>query len=131
VSADLTGRPGRPGRRGSTRGSPSSPRPFLLVRGLILVAAGAASLDVLSVTPLRDGRHYTPRWLLLHLIEATARPAGHLDQLREATDAGHRRVAAWSRPRTRGTGAVTLALCTTKDTAGRLGPAWSGRPGPR
>jgi uncharacterized damage-inducible protein DinB len=50
------------------------------------VAAGADSLDTLSVRPLRDGRTFTLRWMLLHLIEETARHAGHMDLLREAID---------------------------------------------
>lgn len=50
-------------------------------------AAGTAGgLDQLSVTPLRDGRHFSLRWVLLHLIEETARHAGHADLLREAID---------------------------------------------
>ena len=50
------------------------------------VAATAADLDRLSVRPLRDGRRFTLRWVLLHLIEETARHAGHADLLREAID---------------------------------------------
>jgi uncharacterized damage-inducible protein DinB len=48
--------------------------------------AGAASLDQQSVMKLRDGRHFSLRWVLLHLIEETARHAGHADLLREAID---------------------------------------------
>jgi uncharacterized damage-inducible protein DinB len=48
--------------------------------------AAAASLDELSVKALRDGRHFPLRWVLLHLIEETARHAGHADLLREAID---------------------------------------------
>ncbi len=50
------------------------------------VAAEASSLDQLSVRPLRDGRHFSLRWVLLHLIEETARHAGHADLIREAID---------------------------------------------
>ncbi len=50
------------------------------------VAAGATGLDQQSVRPLRDGRHFSLRWVLLHLIEETARHAGHADLLREAID---------------------------------------------
>jgi hypothetical protein len=32
------------------------------------------------------GEHFTLRWVLLHLIEETARHAGHADLLREAID---------------------------------------------
>jgi uncharacterized damage-inducible protein DinB len=49
------------------------------------VFAGAA-LDQLSARPLRDGRQFSLRWVLLHLIEETARHAGHADLLREAID---------------------------------------------
>lgn len=51
-----------------------------------LVAASADSLDAVSVKPLRDGRSFTLRWMMLHLIEETARHAGHADLLREAVD---------------------------------------------
>jgi uncharacterized damage-inducible protein DinB len=50
------------------------------------VVSRAAGLDQLSVQPLRSGAHFTLRWMLLHLIEETARHAGHADFLREAID---------------------------------------------
>ena len=50
------------------------------------VAAGADSLDAVSVSTRINGRPFTLRWLLLHLIEETARHAGHADLLREAID---------------------------------------------
>ena len=50
------------------------------------VVAAAASLDQLSVEPRRSGAHFDLRWVLLHLIEETARHAGHADLLREAID---------------------------------------------
>lgn len=50
----------------------------------VVTAAGGA--DQLSATALRDGRHFSLRWVLLHLIEETARHAGHADLLREAID---------------------------------------------
>jgi uncharacterized damage-inducible protein DinB len=50
------------------------------------VAATAASLDQRSVKPLRGGTLFTLRWVLLHLIEETARHAGHADLLRESID---------------------------------------------
>jgi hypothetical protein len=50
------------------------------------VISQAASLDQLSVVPLRDGRPFSLRWVLLHLIEETARHNGHADFLREAID---------------------------------------------
>jgi len=39
----------------------------------------------MSVKPVR-GKHFSLRWVLLHLIEETARHAGHADLLREAID---------------------------------------------
>ncbi len=51
-----------------------------------LVVAAATDLDQMSVTPFPDGRHFSLRWVLLHLIEETARHAGHADLLREAID---------------------------------------------
>jgi uncharacterized damage-inducible protein DinB len=50
------------------------------------VVSEAAGLDQLSIQTLRDGRHFSLRWVLLHLIEETARHAGHADFLREAID---------------------------------------------
>ena len=50
------------------------------------VVSQAAGLDQMSIKALRDGRHFSLRWVLLHLIEETARHAGHADFLREAID---------------------------------------------
>jgi len=50
------------------------------------VVEAAGSLDQMSAQTLKDGRHFSLRWLLLHLIEETARHAGHADLLREAID---------------------------------------------
>jgi uncharacterized damage-inducible protein DinB len=50
------------------------------------VVAGAAGLDQQSVVTFPDGRHFSLRWVLLHLIEETARHAGHADLIREAID---------------------------------------------
>jgi len=50
------------------------------------VVAAAASLDQQSLATFPDGRHFSLRWVLLHLIEETARHAGHADLLREAID---------------------------------------------
>ena len=49
-------------------------------------AASADSLDQLSVDSMTDGKPFTLRFVLLHLIEETARHAGHADLLREAID---------------------------------------------
>jgi uncharacterized damage-inducible protein DinB len=46
----------------------------------------AAELDQRSIVPSRSGEHFTLRWILLHLIEETARHNGHVDLLREAID---------------------------------------------
>lgn len=50
------------------------------------VVSQAADLEQLSVKQLRDGHRFSLRWVLLHLIEETARHAGHADFLREAID---------------------------------------------
>jgi uncharacterized damage-inducible protein DinB len=50
------------------------------------VASAADSLDQRSAGTLGNGEHFTLRWVLLHLIEETARHAGHADLLREAID---------------------------------------------
>jgi hypothetical protein len=50
------------------------------------VVAAASGLDQLSVQPRRNGEHFSLRWVLLHLLEETARHAGHADLLREAVD---------------------------------------------
>jgi uncharacterized damage-inducible protein DinB len=50
------------------------------------VVARAEDPDQLSVQPRRNGARFSLRWLLLHLIEETARHAGHADLLREAVD---------------------------------------------
>jgi uncharacterized damage-inducible protein DinB len=50
-------------------------------------AASAESLDQWSVfVDDENGWRFTLRWVLLHLIEETARHAGHADLLREAID---------------------------------------------
>jgi uncharacterized damage-inducible protein DinB len=51
-----------------------------------LVVSATANLDETSEQPLSDDRHFSLRWVLLHLIEETARHAGHADLLREALD---------------------------------------------
>ena len=50
------------------------------------VVAQARDLDQLSARPRRDGPHVDLRWILIHMIEETARHAGHADLLREAID---------------------------------------------
>lgn len=46
----------------------------------------AQSLDATSALPISDGRHPALRWVLMHLVEETARHNGHLDVLRELAD---------------------------------------------
>ncbi|WP_306950382.1 DinB family protein [Streptomyces sp. B4I13] len=43
-------------------------------------------LDATAQRATRDGRHVDLRWILLHLVEETARHNGHLDVLRELID---------------------------------------------
>jgi uncharacterized damage-inducible protein DinB len=50
------------------------------------VATEAESLDDVSVSTRVGGKPFTLRWVMLHLIEETARHAGHADLLREAID---------------------------------------------
>ena len=51
------------------------------------VAAVDGDLERLSVTTDRQtGGHYSLRWILVHMIEETARHAGHLDLMREQID---------------------------------------------
>jgi uncharacterized damage-inducible protein DinB len=50
------------------------------------VVSAASGPDQVSAVALGDGRHFSLRWVLLHLIEETARHAGHADMLREAID---------------------------------------------
>jgi uncharacterized damage-inducible protein DinB len=49
------------------------------------VVREATGLEQSSRKPVR-GEHFTLRWVLLHLIEETARHAGHADLLRESID---------------------------------------------
>ncbi len=48
--------------------------------------ASSMQLDDLAAAPARDGGHATLRWVLVHMIEETARHNGHLDLIRELTD---------------------------------------------
>jgi uncharacterized damage-inducible protein DinB len=50
------------------------------------VAAQADSLDQMSAFKGDNDWQFSLRWVLLHLIEETARHAGHADLLREAID---------------------------------------------
>ena len=56
-------------------------------RANIAEAAAAGGLDYLSAPhPRRPDERYNLRWILLHMLEETARHNGHADLLREATD---------------------------------------------
>jgi uncharacterized damage-inducible protein DinB len=51
------------------------------------VSRAAGSLDQQAqATDRRTGQPFTLRWILLHMIEETARHNGHIDLLREAVD---------------------------------------------
>ena len=50
-------------------------------------AVGAVGdLETVMVRPNRAGEHYSLRWILIHMIEETARHAGHADLIRETID---------------------------------------------
>ncbi len=50
------------------------------------ITADADTLDALSAVSRIEGKPFTLRWLLLHMIEETARHAGQGDLIREAID---------------------------------------------
>lgn len=51
------------------------------------IVGAAESLDTLSArVSEREGKAYSLRWIMLHMIEETARHNGHADFLREAID---------------------------------------------
>jgi uncharacterized damage-inducible protein DinB len=50
------------------------------------VVADADSMDDVSVSTRVGGKPFTLRWVIMHLIEETARHAGQADLLREAID---------------------------------------------
>lgn len=54
--------------------------------GEFTMAVAGIDLDALSALPLRDGRRPNLRWVLMHLVEETARHNGHIDVLRELAD---------------------------------------------
>ncbi|MFE3325188.1 DinB family protein [Streptomyces sp. NPDC059176] len=43
-------------------------------------------LETAAKRPIRDGKRPTLRWIMLHLIEETARHNGHIDAIRELVD---------------------------------------------
>jgi Protein of unknown function (DUF664) len=50
------------------------------------VVEASSSLDVLSAKATDLRGHVSLRWILVHMLEETARHAGHLDLMREAID---------------------------------------------
>jgi uncharacterized damage-inducible protein DinB len=50
------------------------------------IASDAASLDILSAGEDPYRGNVSLRWILVHMIEETARHAGHLDIMRESID---------------------------------------------
>ena len=44
-------------------------------------------LDAVSILANSRGQYFTMRWILVHMIEETARHAGHADLIRESIDA--------------------------------------------
>jgi len=51
------------------------------------IVASADKLDQLSTKSRGDtGEHWSLRWILIHMIEETARHAGHADLIRESID---------------------------------------------
>jgi uncharacterized damage-inducible protein DinB len=50
------------------------------------LVAAAPSLDALSARETAFGDHVSLRWILVHMLEETARHAGHLDLMRERID---------------------------------------------
>ena len=55
-------------------------------RANVAEAAAAGGLDWLSAPHPRRGEQFSLRWILLHMLEETARHNGHADLLREAAD---------------------------------------------
>ena len=50
------------------------------------VVASAAGPDAVAAATFGDGKSFNLRWVLLHMIEETARHAGHADLIRESID---------------------------------------------
>jgi uncharacterized damage-inducible protein DinB len=50
------------------------------------IASQAPALDALSVRQTEFGDHVSLRWIMVHMLEETARHAGHLDLMREEID---------------------------------------------
>lgn len=50
------------------------------------VVADVSDLDNVSARTGRDSKHWSMRWILVHMIEETARHNGHADLIRESID---------------------------------------------
>lgn len=50
------------------------------------VVASSGDPSAQSARPLKDGSLFALRWVMLHMIEETARHAGHADLIRESID---------------------------------------------
>jgi hypothetical protein len=50
------------------------------------VVRESPSLDALSARETSYGEHVSLRWVMVHMLEETARHAGHLDLMREEID---------------------------------------------
>ena len=48
--------------------------------------AGDSSLETVSARTTSFGEHVSLRWVLVHMLEETARHAGHMDLMRETID---------------------------------------------
>jgi uncharacterized damage-inducible protein DinB len=55
-------------------------------RQVVAEAAAEGGLDTLSKVASRTGNRFSLRWIILHMIEETARHNGHADLLRENVD---------------------------------------------
>jgi uncharacterized damage-inducible protein DinB len=55
-------------------------------RAAVAEVMADGGLDALSARPRRDGNRVSLRWILLHMIEETARHNGHADLIRESID---------------------------------------------
>jgi hypothetical protein len=55
-------------------------------RAAVAAVVADGGLDAMAKRPNRRGTHFSLRWILLHMIEETARHAGHADLIRESLD---------------------------------------------
>lgn len=50
------------------------------------IVASAAGFDDLSAETNKDGERWSLRWIMLHMLEETARHVGHIDLIRQSID---------------------------------------------